>query len=203
MIGALRFGYSLRSFWGLGVLPKTFGITLVVSKSTKVSAANTQSERSEHPTTMLKFNCKKFSDLTIEELYDAMALRQEVFVVEQDCPYLDADGKDQNAWHLLGYDEGQLLAYARIVGKGVSYEKYPSIGRVVISKKARGLGYGKLLMQVSLRECERLFGKIDIKISAQTYLLKFYNELGFQEVGEGYLEDNIPHIAMIYTAANA
>ena len=132
-----------------------------------------------------------------------MALRQEVFVVEQDCPYLDADGKDQNAWHLLGYDEGQLLAYARIVGKGVSYEKYPSIGRVVISKKARGLGYGKLLMQVSLRECERLFGKIDIKISAQTYLLKFYNELGFQEVGEGYLEDNIPHIAMIYTAANA
>jgi len=148
------------------------------------------------------FKCLSFSQLSKEELYNVLALRQEVFIVEQDCPYLDADGKDQPAWHLLGFDDDQkLVAYTRLLDKGISYPKYPSIGRVVTSPSARGQGWGIKLMEESIRQMGLLFGKQDIKISAQVYLDKFYRSLGFQPVGEGYLEDNIPHIAMIWKAS--
>lgn len=141
---------------------------------------------------------KHYKDLTIDELYDIMVLRQEVFVVEQDCPYLDADGKDKIGWHvMLNNDEGQLLAYTRLLAPGVSYDKYSSIGRVVSSGKGRGKGYGKSVMEASIDAIIDLFPNHTIKISAQCYLLKFYNDLGFKEVGEEYLEDGIPHIGMI------
>ncbi len=145
----------------------------------------------------MNFLCKPFQQLTLQELYSAMMLRQAVFVVEQDCPYLDADGKDQVGWHLLGYDEGQLGAYARLLPVGVSYEAYPSIGRVVTSAQFRRGGFGLLLMQEAVQQSERLFGKTAIKLSAQQYLVKFYQRFGFETVGAGYLEDGIPHIAMV------
>ena len=128
-----------------------------------------------------------------------MRLRQEVFIVEQDCPYLDADGKDLDAYHLLGQnEEGKILAYVRLLPAGVSYPKYSSIGRVVTSEKIRRQGHGITLMNESIALCKKLFPGQPIKISAQCYLHSFYTELGFEKIGEDYLEDNIPHQAMIY-----
>jgi len=147
------------------------------------------------------YKCLSFSQLSNIELYELMALRQEVFVVEQDCPYLDADGKDQEAWHLLGYDEqGKLIAYTRLLDKGTTYLNYISIGRVVTSPAARGKGYGGQIMNESIRQIQHLYGAQDIKISAQVYLEQFYRSMGFESIGEGYLEDDIPHIAMIRPA---
>ncbi len=147
---------------------------------------------------MCHFKCKSFSELTIDELYDIMALRQEVFIVEQACPYLDADGKDQQAFHLMGFDKDEkLISYARIAPKGVPYENYISISRIVSSPSVRGKGVGKKLIIESLNTIEKLFNSQAIKISAQCYLIKFYNSFGFETIGEEYLEDNIPHIAMI------
>lgn len=146
----------------------------------------------------MNFVCKKFEDLSLEELYEMMALRQEVFVVEQNCPYLDADGKDQLSFHVMGYDGNEkLIAYTRLVPHGISYKKYPSIGRVVTAQVVRGKGAGKKLMEISMAHCERIWPGESIKISAQTYLKKFYESLGFEQVGEGYLEDDIPHIPML------
>lgn len=146
----------------------------------------------------IRFSYLPFQELSLQQLYQIMQLRQEVFVVEQNCPYLDADGKDQVGYHLMGQDtNGQLMAYTRLLPKGISYEQYVSIGRVVTSPKTRGTGMGKLLMQESLKAIEALFPATDIKISAQSYLIKFYESFGFQTVGESYLEDDIPHIAMI------
>jgi ElaA protein len=146
----------------------------------------------------MHFKCKKFAELSLTELYDLMALRQEVFVVEQNCPYLDADGKDQDSHHVLGENEaGELVAYTRLVPPGLAYEKYPAIGRVVTSPSIRGKGGGKKLMEKSIQYCDELWPGQSIKISAQTYLKKFYEDLGFQQSGGGYLEDDIPHIPMI------
>jgi ElaA protein len=142
---------------------------------------------------------KKFEDLTVQELYDIMVLRQEVFVVEQDCPYLDADGRDTLGWHAMLIDgpDDQIMAYTRLLGPGVSYEKYSSIGRVVSSQKGRGKGYGKAIMDESVSKLISLYPDHSIKISAQSYLLKFYTEFGFVKTGEEYLEDGIPHMGMI------
>lgn len=149
-----------------------------------------------HP--MLRFSCFSFHQLTPYELYDIMVLRQEVFVVEQNCPYLDADGKDLQCWHLLGRnDAGKLICYTRLLPEGLAYEGYVSIGRVVSSPSARGAGAGKILMQRSIEMCRHLFGNQPIKIGAQSYLLKFYEGFGFRSIGEEYLEDGIPHTKMI------
>lgn len=146
----------------------------------------------------MEFVCKPFYDLSLDELYEIMKIRQEVFVVEQTCPYLDADGKDQEGWHLYGTNQkGEMVAYTRILPAGISYENYPSIGRVLTTESERGTGAGKLLMSVTIEKLEQLFGSLDIKISAQCYLEKFYKDFGFEPVGESYLEDDIPHIAMI------
>jgi len=127
-----------------------------------------------------------------------MKLRQEVFVVEQNCPYVDADGKDRMSFHVMGYDEsGDLLAYVRICPPGVSYDKYVSIGRVVTHERVRGIGEGYQLMEASLRFCKELFPQVPNKISAQLHLTNFYEKLGYVTVGDDYLEDDIPHIAMI------
>lgn len=126
-----------------------------------------------------------------------MVLRQEVFVVEQNCPYLDADGKDKQSWHLLGYDENKkLAAYARIVFPGVSYKEV-AIGRVITSQDHRRTGAGKELMREALKAIETLYGKVPVRISAQTYLVKFYSEFGFVSTGKEYLEDDIPHTEML------
>lgn len=147
---------------------------------------------------MLNFSCLPFADLSVFELYDLMRLRQEVFVVEQNCPYLDADGMDQNAWHLMGRNtSGQLLAYTRLLPIGAAYSEYTSIGRVVSAPAARGTGAGREVMQRSIELCRHLFGPHPIKIGAQTYLLRFYESLGFVSTGEAYLEDGIPHTKMI------
>lgn len=146
---------------------------------------------------MTQFYCLRFDQLSLQQLYDIMALRQEVFVVEQDCVYLDADGKDQESIHLMAYSEkGQLAAYARIMPKGLRYVNYIAIGRIVSSPAHRGKGIGRLLVQECLTQIRQLFGEQAIKISAQSYLLKFYESFGFQTVGEPYLEDGIPHVAM-------
>lgn len=145
------------------------------------------------------FECLSFENLTNKQLYDAMALRQSVFAVEQDCPYLDADGKDFAAFHVLGYDtSGDLVAYTRLLPIGLAYEGYASIGRVANAQKVRGKGIGRRLMLESLNYCASIFGpQTPIKISAQLYLQRFYEEMGFIAIGNTYLEDNIPHIAMI------
>ena len=146
----------------------------------------------------LNWIVKKFEALTPYELYNIMWLRNEVFVVEQNCVYQDADYKDQKGWHLMGVDEeGRLMAYVRLLPVGVSYESEPSIGRVVTNPAARGTGVGRELMQIAIEQCKALFGNTAIKIGAQYYLLKFYSSLGFEQTSEIYLEDNIEHIEMI------
>lgn len=152
---------------------------------------------------MLNFTTLKFSELTLDQLYEILRLRQEVFIVEQDCPYLDTDGKDQGSYHVIGVDKNsKIQAYTRLVPPGVSYDGYSSIGRVVTSSAIRGHKQGKPLMQHSISSCQDYWPQHDIKISAQTYILKFYNDLGFIEVGDEYLEDGIPHNAMVRKVRN-
>jgi ElaA protein len=149
----------------------------------------------------IQFKCVPFQELSTSELYEIMALRQEVFIVEQNCPYLDADGKDRYAWHLLcRQEDGKLIAYTRLLPKGISYPDYPSIGRVVNSPEVRGQGVGIVLMEKSIALCRHLFGNEPIKIGAQRYLKTFYEERGFVSTGEEYLEDGIPHLKMIRPA---
>ena len=144
------------------------------------------------------FNCLPFQKFSLNELYDVMALRQEVFVVEQNCPYLDADGKDPDCYHLLGYEaNGQLVAYTRLIPPGLVYEHYAAFGRVVTSPIVRGKGFGRLLMDATLEWIQQLYGNHPVKISAQSYLIPFYESYCFSKVGEPYLEDNIPHVAMV------
>jgi len=136
-------------------------------------------------------------ELTSSELYAIMKLRSEVFVVEQNCIYLDADGKDGGAYHLCGWLNNELLvAYARLLAPGVSYTE-ASIGRVVTHQAHRKDGYGKTLMQKAIENTCTIFDTQTIKIGAQQYLTKFYNSLGFNVSSEPYLEDGIPHLEMI------
>lgn len=129
-------------------------------------------------------------------MYRILALRSDVFVVEQTCAYQDLDGKDEHAIWVWAEDEnGTVHATARLLPAGISYKEI-SIGRVCTSMESRRSGLGKLLMEECLNQCERIWGKQTITISAQQYLLKFYNELGFVEEGEMYLEDDIPHLKM-------
>jgi ElaA protein len=139
---------------------------------------------------------KKFDELYPHELYAALQLRNEVFVVEQACVFQDADDKDQASWHLLGYYENKLVAYTRLIPPGVFYQE-ASIGRVVTSPSMRGSGTGKELMKESIKRCYELFGINTIKIGAQLYLKKFYESFDFHQAGEGYIEDGIPHIHML------
>lgn len=144
----------------------------------------------------LTWHILHFNDLTTKELYDAMALRQMVFILEQG-PYLDADGKDLDAWHVFGREQdGQLVAYSRLLAPGMAYTGASSIGRVITHASVRRMGYGKELMEVGIAAMFRIFPDVPITISAQFYLLKFYKSFGFIPVGEVYDEDGIPHIKM-------
>ncbi|MCB0400343.1 MAG: GNAT family N-acetyltransferase [Winogradskyella sp.] len=145
---------------------------------------------------MLDIQTKTFDQLNTKELYDLLQLRSEVFVVEQDCVYQDIDGKDQKAFHVLGYKEDKLVAYTRIFKSGDYFEE-ASIGRVVVKENQRKYRYGYDITNASIEAIKNHFKTSEIRISAQTYLKRFYNNLGFKEVGEEYLEDGIPHINMI------
>ncbi len=144
----------------------------------------------------INWTLKQFEELAPAELYAILRLRSEVFVVEQNCVFLDMDDKDQQCFHLLGYENDLLAAYTRLVPPGVAYE-LPSIGRVVTSPAARKSGYGRQLMEKSIEETNRLFGPQRIKIGAQLYLRNFYSSLGFEQTSAVYLEDGIDHIEMI------
>lgn len=145
---------------------------------------------------MISIIIKPYNDLSIDELYGLLRLRSEVFVVEQDCVYQDMDEKDKKAIHIFGLKNNEIIAYARIFKPG-DYFKEASIGRVVVSQKERGYGFGYDIMNASIKTIQDEFKESTIKVSAQTYLKKFYNNLGFKQAGEEYLEDGIPHITMI------
>ena len=146
----------------------------------------------------LSYRTLAFDELSREQLYALLRLRQEVFVVEQTCWYLDADGRDQAALHLLGTDsEGRLGAYARLLPCGISYPEYASIGRVLTAGFVRGRGCGRGLMNAAVRALHGAWGEQPIKISAQAHLQEFYGSIGFVGVGEVYDEDGIPHRAML------
>ena len=144
----------------------------------------------------LDWATKALDQLDTHELFELLKLRQEVFVVEQDCPYPDIDDTDRVAMHLCGWSEKKLVAYARLIKPGVSYTQ-ASIGRVVVSPAARGAGLGQTLMEEALKQTERLYPAQPIKIGAQQPLENFYNDLGFKRTSEMYLEDGIPHIHML------
>jgi ElaA protein len=144
----------------------------------------------------MNITVKKFDDLTIYELHDLLQLRSEVFVLEQDCVYQDIDGKDFKALHVIGKKEGKLVAYTRCFKPGIYFNE-AAIGRVVVENSQRKFGYGHDIMKASKKAIEQHYGTKKIKLSAQTYLIKFYELHGFSSIGEEYLEDGIPHIAMI------
>ncbi len=144
---------------------------------------------------LLNWVCKPFDLLNASELYAIIQLRNEVFVVEQNCVFQDADHKDRYCYHLSGFINNKLVAYARLVPAGISYPII-SIGRVVTSPAYRREGFGKILMLKAIEVCYDLYGKQQIKIGAQLYLKGFYQSLGFEQTSEMYLEDNIPHIEM-------
>ena len=145
----------------------------------------------------MKWSCKAFKELSLDEFHDIIQLREVVFVVEQDCPYLDVDGKDKDALHVFGEYQGNIVATTRILKPGKSYDEV-AIGRVVTSPTVRGMGIGKKLMQESMKFVQAHFGEVPVRISAQTYLLKYYKSFGFEQTGKEYLEDNIPHLEMLY-----
>ena len=144
----------------------------------------------------MKVEVKKFSELSIGELYELLKLRTEIFVVEQECIYQDMDGKDNKATHILGKQEDKIVAYTRIFGPGDYYDQ-PCIGRVVVDKERRGEEKGKEIMEASIKYVKENYINKKIILSAQKYLEKFYKDLGFFVEGDEYLEDGIPHQKMI------
>ena len=144
----------------------------------------------------ITWSCKTFESLTPHELYSILQLRNEVFIVEQNCVYQDCDDKDQQSHHFMGWQQNKLVAYTRLIPAGVVYDEV-SIGRVVTSPSARGTKLGKELMQRSIDKIRELYGKNAIKIGAQLYLKRFYESLGFIQCSDTYLEDGIEHIKMM------
>lgn len=145
---------------------------------------------------MLQLETKTFQELTISELYQILQLRSEVFVVEQDCVYQDIDGKDEKALHILGKKEGKIVAYTRCFAPNIYFEE-AAIGRVVVKETERKFGYGHQILKASIEEIQQRYQTTTIKLSAQQYLTHFYETHNFKKIGEGYLEDGIPHIAML------
>lgn len=139
---------------------------------------------------------KNFEELSINELYELLKARQEVFIVEQTCYYLDADGYDDKALHLWAESDGKIVAYCRIFSHGIKYSE-SSIGRVLTHPESRGLGLGKSLINIALQILETRFNTRQCRISAQDYLLEFYKDFGFEDTGKKYLEDDIPHTEMV------
>lgn len=154
-------------------------------------------------TIQTSWQIKHFKELSLDQLYDLLKLRIDVFVVEQTCYYPDLDSdkgqldRDDQTLHLLGYQNNEMVAYLRVLAKGQSYDNYISIGRVAIAEEARGSGLGHELMNQALNLCQHYFPNESIKISAQEHLISYYNSHAFEQKSEMYLEDNIPHVAMV------
>lgn len=144
----------------------------------------------------IEWSIKKFEDLGVHELYAILRLRNDVFVVEQNCVFQDADNKDASSYHCQGKNEGELVAYARIVPPGEAYEQ-PGIGRVATALHARGGGLGRRLIEVCIEFIRQVYGEVPVRIGAQVYLMKFYQSFGFAQAGDIYLEDGIDHVHMI------
>jgi ElaA protein len=161
--------------------------------------ANHRTNDPENTASGWSWNCLPFHELAVEDLYVMLRLRSEVFVVEQQCIFLDMDDKDRHCLHILGWIDGILGASARILPPGLAYPE-ASIGRVVSSPLVRRTGGGRLLMKYAIRETRRIHGDTDIRIGAQLYLKDFYSSFGFREEGEIYLEDGIPHVEMLLKA---
>lgn len=150
----------------------------------------------------MNWKLKKFTELTTEEMYKILQLRSKVFVVEQNCPYLDIDDKDEKSYHLFCKEEGKIVAYLRILEKGLSFDEI-SIGRVCVAKSFRGKGISREMMEYAIKFIEQQLGGKAIKIQAQAYLLGFYGSLGFKAISEEYLEDDIPHVDMKLKLVNS
>jgi len=146
----------------------------------------------------MEWKIKKFDELSNRELYDIIQQRVDVFVVEQNCPYAEIDGKDIDAYHLFATEDGKIAAYTRILHPGVSFDEV-SIGRVLVNMGYRGEGLGQELMKKTMEFVTKDLKEKSIRISAQEYLLEFYLSLGFEEASDVYLEDGIPHIDMLFT----
>lgn len=144
----------------------------------------------------MKIRIKTYEQLSKTELYNILQLRSEVFVVEQDCVYQDIDGKDEKALHVLGTKNNEVIAYTRCFKSG-DYFNEASIGRVVVKQSQRKFKYGNEIMITSIEAIKHHYNTTVIKLSAQCYLNKFYTNLGFNPIGKEYLEDGIPHIAML------
>ncbi len=142
---------------------------------------------------------KSFDKLTIKELYAILKIRQEVFIVEQTCYYLDADGYDEKAIHIWGEKDEEIVAYCRIFEPKIKYPE-SSLGRVLTNPSYRNLKLGKVLLKIALNTIDTKFDTPNVRISAQDYLLRFYSEFGFISTGVEYLEDDIPHTEMLRKA---
>lgn len=147
--------------------------------------------------TNIHWQIARFDQLTLDQLYAILQARSTVFVLEQNCVYLDIDGKDKISQHLCAWNENQeLLAYLRIVPAGISFTEV-SLGRVITTEQARGTGIGKQLLQKGIAACQDIYPGQTIRIGAQHYLEKFYQSFGFVTVSAIYLEDDIPHVEMV------
>ena len=145
----------------------------------------------------MEWKVKHYNDLKKDTLYNILKERVEVFVVEQECPYPEIDGKDKKSYHLWAEDNNEIIAYTRIIPKGIAYEE-SSLGRVLVKMNQRGRGLGRKLMNKSIDFITKELDENEIRISAQERLCDFYVSLGFEKVSEMYLEDEIPHIEMYY-----
>lgn len=201
---------SLEAAWWFapGLLINIYS-TFIRSSETRsfyASAAIRYDSSSKQPHVIPNFSMptwslKHFHDLTPRELYAILALRMDIFIIEQACLYQDIDGKDLPCLHLMAWNDDQTLAAsARIVPPGVTFDE-PSIGRVTVARRDRGTGLGRELMLRAIKECVRLYPHLAIQIGAQLYLRDFYSSLGFRPVGEIYNEDGIPHLHMIRPAS--
>ncbi|MEB0013565.1 GNAT family N-acetyltransferase [Glaciimonas sp. Gout2] len=173
---------------------------MMVEKVAVADKSEHEVKNNQENTRMLDWSWLPFQDLSASQTYDMLALRQQVFVVEQKCVFQDADGIDQQCWHGLGYlPNAGLVAYARIAPPGVVYAE-ASIGRVVTASTLRGMNAGHALMNQAMAQVAKLFPGHAIKIGAQAHLQRFYGRYGFEPIGEVYDEDGIPHIQMITTS---
>lgn len=151
----------------------------------------------------MNWTWREFDELSNGQVYDILAVRQQVFVLEQKCLYLDVDGRDRTALHLFGgNDEADILAYARVLPPHTRYVE-PSIGRVLVVESARGTGLGRELIRRCLETCDREYPAQSVKISAQVYLTSFYRSFGFEVIGNSYDDGGIPHVGMILTNTSA
>lgn len=150
---------------------------------------------------MMIWKMKKFDELSAEEIYEILKIRNQIFIVEQQCPYLDCDGRDMKSYHLFMENNKEIAAYLRIIEKGVSYNEI-SIGRVLVNPKYRGKGLARDMMKEAIEFINNQLNEDIIRIEAQAYLIDFYKSFGFKQISEVFLEDNIPHIEMLYTKDN-